>query len=81
MSAATASATSSELSDKQTKILAYLRANEDQTYFKSRLIGEALGMSAKEVGANIRAVDGTADIDIEQWGYSSATTWKVTGRS
>ena len=50
-----------------------------KTYFKSRLIGADLDMSAKEVGANMQAVaDAAAGIDVEKWGYSSSTTWKVT---
>jgi biotin operon repressor len=50
-----------------------------KTYFKSRLIGEELGLSAKEVGANMTAIrDGEFDVEVEKWGYSSGTTWKVT---
>jgi len=76
----TSTATASNLSDKQRRILQHLRANADtQTYFKSRLIGEALGMTAKEVGANMSAIqEGGFDVDVEKWGYSSSTTWKVT---
>ena len=67
------------LSEKQQRILAYLREHADeQTYFKSRLIGEALGLSAKEVGANMAAVRRASALSIEKWGYSSGTTWKVT---
>jgi hypothetical protein len=68
------------LSEKQQNILRYLRTNAaEQTYFKSRLIAEELGLSAKEVGANMRTIiDGEHDVTIEKWGYSSGTTWKVT---
>jgi hypothetical protein len=68
------------LTDKQRAILVYLRDNADeQTYFKSRLIGEELDMSAKEVGTNMPAIQqGEFDIEVEKWGYSSSTTWKVT---
>jgi len=68
------------LTDKQRAILAYLRDNADeQTYFKSRLIGDELDMSAKEVGTNMPAIQqGEFDIEVEKWGYSSSTTWKVT---
>ena len=68
------------LTPKQRQILAYLRERvAEETYFKSRLIGEALDLSAKEVGANMRAVArADHDLDIEQWGYSSSTTWQVT---
>ena len=70
----------STLTDKQQEILAYLRENADtQTYFKSRLIGDELDMSAKEVGTNMKALqNGSFDIDVEKWGYSSSTTWMVT---
>ena len=69
-----------DLTDKQLRILGYLRDRAaDQTYFKSRLIAEDLGMSAKEVGANMPAICGADfDLDVEKWGYSSGTTWMVT---
>ena len=77
---ATASAGAADLSDKQRRILAYLRENgRMKTYFKSRLIGKDLGLSAKEVGTNMTAIcEGEFDVDVEKWGYSSGTTWKVT---
>ncbi len=79
---ATASPTADapDLTEKQRQILAYLREHGDeQTYFKSRCIGEELGMSAKEVGTNMTAIqDGEFDVEVEKWGYSSSTTWMVT---
>ncbi len=68
-----------DLTTKQRQILQYLRENAaTKTYFKSRLIGKELGMTAKEVGANITALqEGNYDVEIEKWGYSSSTTWKV----
>ncbi len=68
------------LSEKQQRIYRYLADHADeQTYFKSRLIAEDLGLSAKEVGANMRAVrDADTKLTIEKWGYSSGTTWMVT---
>lgn len=78
MSATTA--TVSDLSEKQRRILEYLREHVGtQTYFKSRLIGEAVGLSAKEVGTNMAAIrSGEYALSVEKWGYSSSTTWKVT---
>jgi hypothetical protein len=75
----TSSATT-DLSDKQHRILQYLRENgRTKTYFKSRLIADDLGMTAKEVGANMTAIrTGEFDVDVEKWGYSSGTTWKVS---
>ncbi|PSQ31501.1 hypothetical protein BRD16_02980 [Halobacteriales archaeon SW_6_65_46] len=77
---ATAAPTAPELSEKQQRILAYLReAATTETYFKSREIGAELGLSAKEVGTNMTAIrDGEFGIDVEKWGYSSGTTWMVT---
>lgn len=77
---ATATGATTDLTDKQRRILGYLRERaEMKTYFKSRLIGEELGMSAKEVGSNMSAIrDGEFGISVEKWGYSSGTTWKVT---
>jgi len=80
MSATATTTTAPNLSDKQRRILQYLQSNADErTYFKSRLIAEDLGLSAKEVGANMRALlDGDIGLSVEKWGYSSGTTWKVT---
>ena len=76
----TSAAASTDLTDKQQCILAYLRRKgETKTYFKSRLIGEELGMTAKEVGTNMTAIaNGDFDVDVEKWGYSSSTTWQVS---
>jgi DNA-binding Lrp family transcriptional regulator len=70
----------SDLSSKQRRILEYLRDRADsETYFKSRVIGEDLGLSAKEVGANMRAIsDGEYGLDVSKWGYSSGTTWQIS---
>ncbi|MFO7833326.1 MAG: hypothetical protein R6V31_04560 [Halohasta sp.] len=70
-----------DLTEKQQRILAYLReAVDSQTYFKSRLIADELGLSAKEVGTNMPSlVESEVDLTIEKWGYSSGTTWMVTG--
>ncbi|WP_236045045.1 DUF7123 family protein [Haloarcula nitratireducens] len=72
--------TPSTLSEKQSRILAYLRQHvAEQTYFKSRLIADDLDLSPKEVGSNMAAVRQAATgIQIEKWGYSTGTTWKIT---
>ncbi|WP_135533408.1 MULTISPECIES: hypothetical protein [Halostella] len=76
----TTASTTADLNDKQSRILQYLREKaETKTYFKSRLIGDELDMTAKEVGTNMTAIqNGTCDVDVEKWGYSSSTTWKVS---
>jgi len=77
---ASASVNVPALSEKQERILAYLHEHVDeQTYFKSRLIGDELDLSAKEVGTNMTAIQNSeVGLDVEKWGYSSSTTWKVT---
>jgi hypothetical protein len=77
---ATADTSTLGLSEKQRCILEHLREHADeQTYFKSRLIGEAVGLSAKEVGTNMPAIQrGDIELDVQKWGYSSSTTWMVT---
>lgn len=80
MSAGALTPDATELTEKQRRILRYLREHADtRTYFKSRLIGRELDLSAKEVGTNMPALQGGRfGLDIEKWGYSSSTTWKVT---
>ena len=80
MSATATPATATDLSEKQQRILAYLReAAATETYFKSRAIGEELDLSAKEVGTNMSAIcEGDFGIDVAKWGYSSGTPWMVT---
>ncbi|QHS17057.1 hypothetical protein GWK26_07800 [haloarchaeon 3A1-DGR] len=79
MSATTTRSGDATLTEKQRRILTYLRERVDsRTYFKSRLIADDLGLSAKEVGANLRTVrEANTDLSIEKWGYSSGTTWMV----
>ncbi|AFZ72266.1 DUF7123 family protein [Natronobacterium gregoryi] len=74
------SAMATDLTSKQQQILQYLREKAaTKTYFKSRLIAQELGMTPKEVGSNITALqNGNYDVEIEKWGYSSSTTWKVS---
>lgn len=68
------------LNETQQRILQYLRENAGaRTYFKSRLIAEDLGLTAKEVGTNMSALrSGEFGVDVEKWGYSSSTTWMVS---
>lgn len=76
----TTMATGTDLTDKQRRILSYLRdETTGRSYFKSRLIGDELDMTAKEVGTNMTAIaDGDFELTVERWGYSSGTTWMVS---
>jgi len=77
---ATTGAVDGTLTEKQRRILAHLRERVGaKTYFKSRLIARELGMTAKEVGTNMVAIEeGDFDVEVDKWGYSSSTTWEVT---
>ncbi|WP_459194543.1 DUF7123 family protein [Halosimplex sp. J119] len=68
------------LTETQSQILAHLREQVDGTaYFKAKYIAEELGLSPKEVGINMGLLqDRTREVEIEQWGRSDSTTWKVT---
>ena len=70
------------LTDTQSQLLSYLRDRvEGTTYLKSKYVAKELGLSSKEVGINMGILEERATgIEIEQWGRSSSTTWKVTDR-
>lgn len=80
MSATPTPAPERTLSEKQRRILRHLRSEAgSRTYFKSRLIADELDMTPKEVGTNMVAIrEGDYGVDVDDWGYSSSTTWEVT---
>lgn len=77
MSATTDSTTES----KETRLRRYLRgrAEDGEVYIKSKFIADDVELSPKEIGAlMIKLRDSAADLEIEKWSYTSATTWRVT---
>ena len=72
------------LSDKANKLLDFLheKVNNDngETYIKSKFIADDVGLSPKEIGALIIQLqeEDQSSIEIEQWSYTGATTWRVT---
>ena len=65
---------------KQQRLASYLReqAADGELYFKSKFIADDVDLSAKEIGALIlKLQDSVADLSIERWSYTSATTWRV----
>ncbi len=70
-----------EYTEEERRILAYLQdsAARGKRYFKARHIADALGLSAKQVGVRLpKLADESDDIEIEKWGRTRSTTWKVT---
>ncbi len=71
-------------SDTQRRILLYLvsRLDRGSHYFKAKYIAKDLGLSAKEVGTNLRIlVDICDELTIVPWSYSNSTTWMVAPRA
>jgi DNA-binding Lrp family transcriptional regulator len=71
----------SELSEKDRRILEYLRdsVSRGESYFRSKTIAKQLGLSSKQVGARLPKLDEETDeVEIEKWGRSRSTTWRVT---
>lgn len=65
---------------KEARLKQYLRerAADGEIYFKSKFIADDVGLSPKEIGAlMVKLKDSAADLEIEKWSYTSATTWRV----
>jgi len=70
-----------ELSEEDRRILEHLRerVGGGEAYVRAKHIAEHIGLSAKQVGARLPKVAEAADeVDIEKWGRSRSTTWRVT---
>ncbi|MFB6082036.1 MAG: hypothetical protein ABEJ67_04360 [Halanaeroarchaeum sp.] len=69
-----------EYTEEERRILDYLRDNVagGEGYFRAKNIAEALGLSAKQVGVRLaNLAEKSEDVDIEKWGRSRSTTWRV----
>lgn len=65
---------------KEERLKAFLKrkAESGEMYFKSKFIADEVGLSPKEIGAlMVKLKDSAADLEIEKWSYTSATTWRV----
>jgi hypothetical protein len=65
---------------KEQRLKSYLaeKAADGEMYFKSKFIADEVGLSPKEIGAlMVKLRDSAADLEIEKWSYTSATTWRV----
>jgi len=70
----------SEITEDERRILSHLRESVErgERYFRAKNIASALGLSAKQVGARLpRLAEKTEEVDIEKWGRSRSTTWRV----
>lgn len=69
--------------DKIDRLRTYLTERvkeEGEMFVKSKFITDDVGLSAKEIGSlMLQLQDEGNALEIEKWGYSSATTWRITG--
>lgn len=75
-------ATSSERTygPKARRLVDYLlrETREGELYFKGKFIADDIDLSPKEIGALMVQIQGSvADLEIEKWSYTGATTWRV----
>jgi DNA-binding Lrp family transcriptional regulator len=67
--------------DADERILDHLRerAAVGDHYFRAKHIADAIGLTAKQVGARLpRLAEESDDVEIEKWGRARSTTWRVT---
>ncbi|WP_433625345.1 DUF7123 family protein [Halomicrococcus sp. NG-SE-24] len=77
MSATSQTATESpEPESKEERLKQYLceKASDGEMYFKSKFIADEVGLSAKEIGALMVKLKDCAELEVEKWSYTSATT-------
>ncbi|WP_135661753.1 DUF7123 family protein [Halorhabdus rudnickae] len=70
-----------EFSEEERAILEYLheRVTGEEGYFRAKGIAESIGLSAKQVGVRLpRLAEKADEVDIEKWGRTRSTTWRVT---
>jgi len=68
--------------DRATPLAHYLddRLREEGVFYdKSRFIAEEVDLSPKEVGAYMRRLrEEASHLQIEKWGYTNGTTWRIS---
>jgi hypothetical protein len=72
----------SSIPDQAAPLEQYLddRLREEEVFYdKSRFIAEEVDLSPKEIGAYMRRLREEAPhFQIEKWGYTNGTTWRVS---
>jgi len=68
-------------SAKASRLASFLRdeAADGEVYVKAKFIADDVDLSPKEIGALLVQLQGSVqDIEIEQWSYTGATTWRIS---
>ncbi|MFW6448333.1 MAG: DUF7123 family protein [Halobacteriota archaeon] len=71
----------SELTEDERRIVSHLRdlVGNGEAYVRSHQIADAVGLTANQVGTRLgRLADKVDGIEIEKWGRSRSTTWRVS---
>jgi len=77
----TAEQESEPTSTKTTRLVSYLRdeSADGEAYIKAKFIADDVDLSPKEIGARlVQLQDSVQDLEIEQWSYTGATTWRIS---
>lgn len=62
----------------QSYLKQYVEDRNGEAYLKSKTIANGIELSAKEIGAQMKKLQASAEgLSVEKWAYSSATTWRV----
>ncbi len=78
MSATQQPSTDDRSKEERLKSFLARKASDGEMYFKSKFIADEVGLSPKEIGAlMVKLKDSAAELEIEKWSYTSATTWRV----
>jgi hypothetical protein len=57
------------------------RIEDGPLFVKSKFLAEDLALSTREIGAALgRLGEESARLDVQQWAYTSATTWRIEER-
>lgn len=70
-----------DFTDEDRRILAYLHdsVSRGNQYFRSKAIADQIDLTSKQVGVRLpHLAEKAEDINIEKWGRSKSTTWRVT---
>ncbi len=73
-----------ELTDAERRIVSHLRekVKNGEAYVRSKHVADAVDMTSNQVGTRLAKLTEKVDeLEIEKWGRSRSTTWRVSDPS
>jgi len=73
----------SQMTDKRRRVQRHLeqRIGDEPIYVKSKFLAAKLDLSPQEIGSVLgQLADSSAELIVEKWSYTNATTWRVDTR-